>query len=143
MGGVITFFFPNRKNYWTLTIKSLGINFEISQYLLIFHLKKYLQKIRRNTNKEHKKFVREMNLTIRFFTPKNVAINLNTINYLLLWPQKKLWKIIRFFFLNLFRDPQSWRFFGCVTPLGHQANVQGVVCWTPIIFYSKHNIRRK
>ena len=100
---------PNRKNYWTwtkinitivfLTIESLGVNFEISQYLLICHLKKFLQKIRCNTNKSIKmKFVGEMNVTIRFFTPKNVGINLNIIKYLSLWHPKKFMKKIVFFF---------------------------------------------
>ena len=38
-----------------------------------------------------------MNLTIGFFTPKNVGINLNTINYLSLWPPKKIMKNNYFF----------------------------------------------
>ena len=116
MEGVLTFFFPNRKNYLTLTkinfiivfltIKSLGINFENSQYLLICHLKKFLQKIRRNTNTSRKiKFVGEMNLTIRFFTPKNLGINLNIIKYLSLWPPKKFMKKIDFFFKFVPRPP--------------------------------------
>ena len=136
MGGVINFFFPIRKNYWTLkkinftivflTIQSLGINFKISQNLLIWHLKKSPQKTRCNTNKSRKiKFFGEMNLTIRFLTPKKVGINLNTINYLSLWPPKKLWKIIRFF-SNLFCNPQSQQFFGCATPPRRHPDIQGV-----------------
>ena len=107
---------PNRKNYWTLTpinitivfltIESLGINFKNSQHLLICHLKKFLQNIRRNTNKSIKmKFFGEMNVTIRFFTPKKVGINLNIISYLSLWPQKKIMKKIRFFFKFVPRPP--------------------------------------
>ena len=116
MGGVINFFFPNRKNYWTLTkinftivfltIQSLGINFKISQNLLIWHLKKFPQKTRCNTNKSRKiKFVGEMNLTIRFFTPNNLGINLNIIKYLSLLPPKKFMKKNRFFFKFVPRPP--------------------------------------
>ena len=92
-------FNQNKYHHCFLKFKSLGINFEISQNLLICHLKKFPQKTRRNTNKSRKiKFFGEMNLTIKCFTPKNIGITLNTIKYLSLWPQNNLWNKIRFFY---------------------------------------------
>ena len=152
MGGVINFFFPNRKNYWTLTkinftivfltIQSLGINFKISQNLLIWYLKKFPQKTSCNTNKSRKiKFFGEMNLTIKFFTPENVGINLNITKYISLLPPKKFMK--KYIFVlkicSLTPNPGGflvarplWDVFS--TSQGSHNQFLGVACQTPFFW---------